>query len=178
MKKFQKIFIFMILLSYINSTCMSKYKGISFLDITIPTIPNIPSDFNFEEYLKSKQSPKPNKADSDDNFDMIDFLEELEGNWIDDSASSGNCHDRQFSDWEKQFYVKCCYARGKCKIEVEEGKTIVSELEVCVPITNQTYNDIDNYIKDGKEQCDDYKFDCYSSYLKLVFLSFIIILLL
>ena len=180
MKKFQKIFIFMILISYINSTCTSKYKGIGLDDITIPTLP---SDIDNEADWKSKHSPKPNKADDDDDENefsgLLDSLEDMDGNWIDDSASAGNCKDRQLNDWEKLFSEKCCYIKGKCQIEDKESKKKISiEIKACRTVDNDTYNNIDEFTNDAKDYCDDFKVDCYSSYLILVFLSFIIILLL
>lgn len=151
MKQFPKIFIFMLMLSYITSTCTSFLEDI-----------NISSDGIFDE-------------DYDNHYDDLDILDLF----IDSSASNSNCHSRQFNEYESYYNAyKCCYLKGKCTSVDDEGEITTKELSMCASVTQTEYNNIDRIKDEFEIICSSFKINCNSSYLKFGFLSVIIILLL
>ena len=155
MKQFQKIVIFMLLLSYINSSCTS------FLDQTIKNLEDVQNSNNADDNTKI------------DPFDLLDLDDE---NLTDSNASSGNCHNRQFNTQFEKGAYRCCFVKGKCKEEADDGKQVTYDVNLCVALEKDAYDEIKKKSYEKDEDCE-IEYDCNSSYLKLVFLSLIIFLL-
>lgn len=153
MNKIQKLIIFMLLFAYINSTCNSN-------------------------------------LDEETGYTVLDQLDELgEFSYSDNTASASECKKREISNYEKQELMayKCCYIKCNCRVsdifdDDEEGdskdtKDKYYNIKACTSVNSLIYKNIKEYVKAAKQMCSEYKLDCFSSYLKLTFLSFIIILL-
>ena len=92
------------------------------------------------------------------------------------ASSSKDCKDLKVSGSGNH----CCYY--KIKGENEKGKT--EEYKTCLEITDEEYNNIDDYIDDRKDaakksggKVKDLDIDCYSSFLTNSLLGIILFLL-
>ena len=153
MNQIQKLIIFMLLFEYINTTCNSQ-------------------------------------LDEENGETVMDQLGELgEYSYSDPNASTSKCKKREISSYEKQDLeaYKCCYIKAKCKVsnffdeEDEEDITNLKDkyynVKACTTVSSLIYKNLKEYVKLAKAMCSEYKIDCFSSYLKLMFISFISILL-
>ena len=91
------------------------------------------------------------------------------------ASSSDDCKDLKVSEDGNH----CCYQYAKAEYE---GKTLESER--CIEITNEEYDNIDDYIDNAKDRAErargkvkKYEIDCNSSFLTNSLLSIILFLL-
>ena len=120
-------------------------------------------------------------------FFLLDDKKQL--NYIDNDASEKNCIYREISIYEKveQLAFKCCYLKINCKFKDDldndgEDEEYNYDVQACTTIDGFTYTHPDFFKWTSKDLCDTYELHCYSSYnepnyLKLIFISFIIIFL-
>ena len=151
MNQIQKLIIFMILFGYIHSTCNSK-------------------------------------IDEENGETVLEILEDLgEFSFSDPSASASECKKREISAIEKKEMdaYKCCYIKCNCKVsdfydeedEKDDKNLKYYNIKACTTVSSLIYKNIKDYVKAAKTMCSEYKLDCFSSYLKLMFVSFISIFL-
>ena len=80
---------------------------------------------------------------------------------------ASDCHNRELVP-EGLFY-RCCYAEGTYKKKTAK---------ICVPVDKETYDDIENYVKEQKNKgYDSFSIDCGSSYIVISLLSIILLFL-
>ena len=96
--------------------------------------------------------------------------------WTDDEKVSGkkDCKDRKLGTGE----YRCCYVKAKGKDEDGEKRTA----EYCMPIDEENYKRIKDYIKDMEKKGKNYdldikSMDCNSNYLLISIMSLILLLL-
>ena len=138
----------MILFIYINSTCNSQIE----------------------------ENPKKS---------IFYMLEERRELFItDNDASKKKCKKRDISEYEKEELLayKCCYLVVNCNFKNEqagdgENEEYNFDVKACTSVDKFTYTHPDYFVWNSKDLCNTYELQCYSSYLKLMFITFIIILL-
>ena len=140
--------IFMLLYIYTNSTCNSIING---------------------QTMKSL-------------FFLLEEKKQL--NYTDEGASEEKCIYREISSFEEveQLAYKCCYLKINCKFKDDldndgEDEEYNYDVKACTTIDGFTYTHPDFFKWSSKDFCDTYELHCYSSYLKLIFISFVIIFL-
>ena len=75
-------------------------------------------------------------------------------------------------------YYRCCYVKTSGKVAGQSA-----EIQICAPITEEIYKNIDDYIKKSKEEAkqegievDKISVDCRANYLVFSLLSLILFL--
>ena len=124
---------------------------------------------NSDDSNKSETSDDSNKSNTSDNSNKSYCYDKTS------ASSSDDCKDLKVSEDGNH----CCYLYGKAEYK---GET--SESERCIEITNEDYDNIDDYIdkvKDNAEKAGGkvkkYEIDCNSSFLTNSLLSIILFLL-
>ena len=124
---------------------------------------------NSDDSNKSETSDDSNKSNTSDNSNKSYCYDKTS------ASSSDDCKDLKVSEDGNH----CCYLYGKAEYE---GKT--SESERCIEITNEDYDNIDDYIDNAKDSAEKaggkvkkYEIDCNSSFLTNSLLSIILFLL-
>lgn len=148
MNQIKKLMILMLSFAYINCTCNSQL------------------DQNYSSSILDFAS------ENDEDF-----------NYIDNKASKSECKKREISTFEKETLnaYKCCYADIDCDLndfldDDEEGISKI-KMQACTTIDSSTYKNLKSLVDLEKKICKKYSINCSSSYLKIIFISFIILLL-
>ena len=115
-------------------------------------------------------------------FYMLEEKRELI--YTDNDASKKNCKKRKISEYEKEELLayKCCYLIVNCNFtnvhnNDGENEEYNFDVKACTSVDRFTFIRPDYFVWNSLGLCNNYELQCYSSYLKLMFITFIIILL-
>ena len=116
----------------------------------------------------------------DNSTENYDFNNIFSVNYKDSSASTKECKKRSFSEEEKKYNAyKCCYMKEKCTFKDNDGDTdFTTEFEGCSYLDKKHYDNIKDYIKEGKQYCSKIDVDCSGTSLSYAYLMLIILFLL
>ena len=111
-------------------------------------------------------------------YDYDDIFSSLK--YKDSSASTKECKKRSFNEYEQNDNAyKCCYWKEKCTFKDNDGDTdFTTEFEGCSYLDKKHYDNIKDYIKEGKQYCSKIDVDCSGTSLSYAYLMLIILFLL